>query len=290
MKNLYIAGLLVSLLGAATPSWAERDCTRLTEAEGRPLCELAKQGKPFAYTVRTRKPGKGSTLCEKFAANLRAIQEPPNCQLKINPKFAKDFQLPQWEELDPWNNLDLLWRAAVAAAPGMKGKREVDTMTRDAWLEHYKTFLYKNDYTPVLRKAFVDLNGDDDPEWVLAYGFSAQCNSWGYPPGPNDVIRYFILRKGDQNQMDEVAMSGSGPVPFQWGTLLRSRYLDGDGNNTHSYILGDAWGLGYSNKDGPNRPHVSGFVYELYAVQYMGQPVGMHVCTFELRKTFEPSK
>lgn len=280
----------VLLYSTAPIAQAERDCSRLTEAEGRALCELAKQGTPFEYTVRTRPPGNGSTLCETFAANLRAIKEPPNCQLKIHPKYAKDFQLPQWEELDPWQNLDLLWRAGKAVGAGVTDKRDVDTLDRDAWLTRYKKHLYKYDFTPVLRKAFFDITGDDDPEWVLAYGVKTQCNPWAYPTVRNADYFHYMLRPDDPSQMNEVGMSGTGPVPRQWGTLLRSRFLDANGNNTHTYVLGHPWALDLSDKGGIDRPRVSGFVYELYAVQYMGQPVGMHVCTFELRKISKPSK
>jgi hypothetical protein len=190
-------------------------CERRPSAKERRLCEEARSAKPFAYEIRSISPGKGYALCERLLRNMRALADPPACGLKIQPQFEKYFSLPQWEELDPWADIDYLWKIDLFKTAGAIGQREIDKFKRNEWLEQFKKRNYEYDLEVTLKRARLDLNGDGKEDWVLAYGRrQIGCNPWaGYGPG----LQLFVLEEDGKTpalELDPHRVRLSNQEPF----------------------------------------------------------------------------
>lgn len=154
-------------------------CDRRPTERERKACEQARDAKPFSYEIRSAAPGEGNPLCNRLLENLRAFSEPPSCGLKIAPRNKEFFEMPAWEHLDPWADLDYLWKIDLLATSGVIGQRPIDALNREQWLSNFKKRNYEYDLEVMLRRARMDLNGDGRDEWVLAYQRSPQtCNPW----------------------------------------------------------------------------------------------------------------
>ena len=134
-------------------------------------------------------------LCERFVGNLRAAHAhvAPNCELKIDPKYANYFSLPQWEELDPWQHLDWLWQMDTDANSIYYIANKLERLKEDqkAWEGWFKERIEARDSGPwvpergegvgqrleaqMVRGRF-DLDGDGKVDTVLAYRIAPPCD------------------------------------------------------------------------------------------------------------------
>lgn len=166
-------------------------CANKKKPDDRAECVGYYSAQPYTYTVHTIPPGNGYTLCERFAENLRAVVEPPSCEVSIHPDFARYFQVVEWEVLDPRQYSDLLYYAdAVTANPGDWKLRlpsyssdHEPWPTKEAWRKRFEAKLADPDqgglFQPELARAHFDANSDGKPEWMLGYRYRRPCNPWG---------------------------------------------------------------------------------------------------------------
>jgi uncharacterized protein len=217
------------------------------ELESTPLarkyCEQARDAKPFAYEIKSALPGKGYSLCELILANMQAQSEPMSCEFKIAPKYQKYFSLPEWEDIDPWADIDLLWKADVMGAAIHPQRKELEKLTREQWLEQFKRQLQQNNLKPIMRRARFDLNGDGKDDWVLAYQlkWNEPCNPWKQAV----MYGYTLIILGEDGKPSSPASLIGADVPFFF-SLQDPRY---PGSHTYRFRF-NSMGRGGISVDG----------------------------------------
>jgi uncharacterized protein len=176
---------------------ADSDC--VLAAYGSRYAALRAGGPAHSYRriAPTRELGivEDPRLCERFIANLRAAhaEVAPNCELRIAPRYAKYFSLPQWEELDPWQHLDWLWQMDTDANSMYYIANKLERLQQDqkAWEAWFKERMERQDHGPwvpaygptvgqrlhlrLLRGRF-DLDSDGKVDTVLAYRIAPSCD------------------------------------------------------------------------------------------------------------------
>lgn len=189
----------------------EWHCELESTPEARKYCEQARDAKPFPYEIKSVLPGKGYSLCELMLANMRAQTEPMSCEFKIAPKYQKYFSLPEWEDIDPWADIDLLWKADVRRYGISPQRKELEKLTREQWLEQFKRDLQQSNLKPIMRRARFDFNGDGKVDWVLAYQlkWNEPCNPWR---GGQGYSLYMLSEDG--KSLGRYADVTGGQVPF----------------------------------------------------------------------------
>ena len=193
----------------------------------RKYCEQARDAKPFPYEIKSVLPGKGYSLCELMLANMQAQSEPMSCEFKISPKYQKYFSLPEWEDIDPWADIDLLWKVDVMGAAIHPQRKELEKLTREQWLEQFKRQLQQNNQKPILRRARFDLEGNGKVDWILAYQlkWKEPCNQWGL----TGMYGYKLFILGEDGKPSSPASLVGGDVPFFF-SLQDPRY-----SGSHTY-------------------------------------------------------
>lgn len=295
--------LLVLVLLMASATWAGQEPKALDEKftaycasrelpQDRIECERYYSAEPYTYTVHTAPPGNGYKLCERFADNLRAVAEPPTCEVKIHPRYAHLFQTVEWEILDPKDYPDLLYHADAASSTPGEWKLRTGAEywpTYDIWRSRFEEKLKTENegglLTRELSRAYFDANGDGKPEWMLGYRFKRPCNPWG-TSAKSTAYSHFAL-KDDGRTVDREIMrpnhqvlgiSGGGTYPIT--TTIR----DPRNPETRTYLLGVGFGLVVDHATG--RRTLEGQTFHLFAATRwgLGQVLAHHVCTFELLK------
>lgn len=286
------------------PAWAEGSpeklddrivayCDAKKNPSDRASCLDDFSAKPWKYTVHTVPPGDGYTLCERFADNLRAVMEPPTCEVTIAPQYADLFQAISWEVLDPKEYPELLYHAnAATLTPGEWKLRtgEESWPSYETWRPRYEEKLkIERQNEPVeheLSRAYFDANGDGKPEWMLGYRLRRPCNPWGAPLS-RDGYHFFPL-KDDRRTLDLEVMRPNYEVlqPLGGGPLLPITTTIKDPRNptTRTYLL--SANLGKPENRVIRRGSIEGMVFRLYAATRwgLGQVNAHRVCTFELRQ------
>jgi hypothetical protein len=192
---------------------------------------------PYEVEYENKPPGNGYTLCELFVKNLEATPKgapPPNCELTIYPKYRKYFSLPQWEDLDPWQHIDWLWKMDVQAQGGVPPDRPVDKMSRDEWYAWFEERIRKKRLVVTLKRARFDLNGDGKEETVLGYLARRQpCDPWRDGFAGFDL---FIL-KDDQQTLDLDVTQWLGHPRLIFFSSLKHRYsfMDHPPDGVHTF-------------------------------------------------------
>ena len=191
----------------------EWHCDQESTPERRKGCEEIRDAKPYRYEIKSELPGKGYSLCELMLENMRAQTEPMACELKIAPKYRKYFSLPDWEDIDPWADIDLLWKMEVMSYGSSPAYDELRKLTKEQWLEQFKHKLEQNNVKLIMRRARFDLNGDGKEDWILAYQYewNEPCNPWRaqYRQG----YKLFILSE-DGKSLTKYADPTGSQVPF----------------------------------------------------------------------------
>lgn len=267
-------------------------CTGMKVPAHRDYCLRSYSAKPWEYTVHTVPPGDGYTLCERFADNLRALVEPPTCEVRIAPKYADLFQTVEWEALDPKEYPELLYHTdAAISTPGEWKLRtgEESWPSYKAWRYRFeeKLKIEQSQNDPVereLSRAYFDANGDGQAEWMLGHRHKRPCNPWGeisYSYG----YHYFPL-KADRRTVDrEIMRPNHEALELGFGSRpITTTIKDPRNPDTRTYLLSK--NLGKPENRVTRRGQIEGMVFELYAATRwgLGQVNAHRVCTFELRQ------
>jgi uncharacterized protein len=195
----------------ATDTKKEWHCEQESTLERRKNCEEIRDAKPYRYEIKSELPGKGYSLCELMLDNMRAQTEPMSCELKIAPKFKKYFSLPDWEDIDPWADIDLLWKMEMMGYGSSPAYDALRKLTKEQWLEQFRHKLEQNNVKLIMRRARFDLNGDGKKDLVLAYAamWDQPCNPWQGGQG----YHLYILSE-DGKSLSKYADPTGGQVPF----------------------------------------------------------------------------
>ena len=102
--------------------------------------------------------GKGMEVCESYAKNLNSFKpvHPMICEREINPEM-KDFQKPEWKEIDAWENRPLVRKINRFLGLGMAEDWE-DSLKWD--IEHRQL---------VVHLSQIDIDNDGQRENVLRF-------------------------------------------------------------------------------------------------------------------------
>lgn len=285
--------------GKDAPLFSEQQiaayCGNSKHPTHRLACERYYRAQPYTFTVKTLPPGDGYTLCERFADNLRALVEPPTCELKIHPRYADLFQVVEWEQLDPKEHPDLLYYASmVTSIPGEMALRYggASWPTREAWRQEFEKRLAAEGAEEGavhvdLARAYFDANSDGQPEWVLGYRWRRPCNPWGTTTSHSDGYYSYFLLQAERLAIDRKAMGTDLSIlGIGWDTYPFTTTISDPRNpETRTYLLDGGFGS-VSRHAGKGVIPGGGHTFHMYAARYwgMGQVAAHHVCTFELRK------
>jgi hypothetical protein len=274
-------------------------CNAMKNPSHRASCLSDYGAKPWKYTVHTVPPGDGYTLCERFADNLRAVMEPPTCEVTIAPKFVDLFQTVEWEKLDPKEYPELLYHANAAIyTPGAWKLHQ--SIAPEPWPDYEtwrsrfeeKLTAEKRESDTVeheLSRAYFDANGDGNPEWMLGYRHQRSCNPWG---SSHSFGYYYFPLKDDRRIVDREIMRPYHQVlELSGGTRpIVTTIKDPRNPETRTYLLDKGAEKPPNRLTG--RGQIEGQVFRLYAATHwgLGQVPAHQVCAFELRKITANSK
>jgi uncharacterized protein len=158
----------------------EWQCEAEVEASLRKVCEEARDAKPGKYEVKLVWSDERAQVCGVMLKNMMTYAEPMSCGLSFSSGYQKHFGCPEWERLNPWESLDLLWQADIQGTVLNPNRESLQKLTRDEWLRQFKQMLVEENITPILLQGNFDLNGDGKIDYVIAYGFlkNQPCNPW----------------------------------------------------------------------------------------------------------------
>ena len=161
--------------------------------------------------------GKGVEVCEAYQMNLNSYHpaEPLRCDRPVNPKF-KDFQKPEWEQIDALKDFDLIVKVDQLLNPrDYKYRPELSPKSLRSNIEtgNYKFSLVT-----------VDIDNDGQTEPVLRYLDSCWPGSKG-PWGTPLVVLQQDRRDADQAKSEQVA-TGHGVAGYQGSIYDIFRYKD----------------------------------------------------------------
>ncbi|MDD2701721.1 MAG: hypothetical protein PHH36_10835 [Sideroxydans sp.] len=245
----------------------EWHCEQESIPEQKAICEDARDAKPYRYEIKSILPGKGYSLCELMLENMQAQDEPMSCDLKIAPEYQKYFSLPDWEDVDPWADVDLLWKVDVMSygyGPVYEARKK---LTKEEWLAQVKEESSKANTRRIMRRARFDLDGDGKADWVLAYAikWNQPCNPWRSPY--RQGYTHYIL--------DENGKSVAKPSPMNMGHIFFFSLKEPGFLGAHTYSL-TFYDVGKYADHAPRQIEISGI---------LGGGLGyMPACRFDLLK------
>jgi len=153
--------------------------------------------------------GEGIEVCEAYGENLNSFnlhsEYTMACEREINPKFT-DFKKPEWEELNIWENRELLKKVENFLGLGSsfgdpdKNPQEWETILKERMTGMYAT---------TIRTAQIDINNDGKKENVIEYNY-------GSCPGGNYYGAALLVLNDNRNEID---IDKTKPL------LQNSRYL-----------------------------------------------------------------
>jgi uncharacterized protein len=105
--------------------------------------------------------GKGYSVCEDYLKYLQTLDTPPTCEAPIPP----GFKLPDWEEIDATQHLDLAYQAEGLFLKKFGGYKQPNF---DTWEKTFLQQIKEGKINPRMRKAKVTPNDIGDAT-ILAY-------------------------------------------------------------------------------------------------------------------------
>ena len=143
--------------------------------------------------------GKEDLMCRLFLQNLNSFCNEPGmvCERKIHPDFAKYFTLPNWEEVDLTENLEIIADYVKAQVP--RNAKCADEKCQKGWQEkkwqEYKTGLLERLKTGKVKfhRAICKLTRYSNKESVVYRLVDFPCsptdaNDWDNPQVPKLIV------------------------------------------------------------------------------------------------------
>lgn len=150
--------------------------------------------------------GMGYTACEAFLRNLNAFppEEPAMiCEQKIHPSHP-EFSLPDWEEMDVQNNLQLIYEIESKLwifTPIGKTPEPLEE-----WRNKYQERLKSGKAKPRLRKFVADLNGNGIETLISYEPLADECRASlkriQYVDGLNGPGGYVFVLRTTSNKLE----------------------------------------------------------------------------------------
>lgn len=230
-KGIFLVLFLVTMLFSVAPCFGSSP-----EAQE----NLSGQTKPtYKLTV-----GEGYTLCEAYLRNLEAFgpeERDPVCDPRPHSSL-KDFSEPEWEEMDIWGNIELIYKAEMSL--GIYRGHPERQPPYEQWRQEFESKVHSGEIHPKLKHTQIEFF-QDKPETIMAYarnypeGCEAEPESRDYDGGGFHWFYY-----------DEEANAIKPALEIYWGGNSPGTFLLRKG---HPYIIKNPAGFGseislYKNK------------------------------------------
>ncbi len=162
--------------------------------------------------------GKGVEVCEAYLKNLNSFHpvEPMRCDRLVNHEF-KDFQKPEWDQVDGLKDFDLIVKVDALLRP-----RYYANIKREVILSSLRKNIETGNYKFSL--VTVDIDNDGQTEPILRYLDSCWPGSKG-PWGTPLVVLQQDMLDVDQAKSEQAA-TGHGVTGYQGSIYDVFRYKD----------------------------------------------------------------